>query len=133
DLDPQLVIEKATNGADADAPPGLLVRAGASITWTYQISNTGIVTIANVVVTDSIAGVTPVYVSGDNGNMVLDLGESWRFLATGVAAAGQYSNVGSVRGVAADGDVATAADPSHYFGVMSGLALRKDVSQPIIV
>src|SRR5690606_38670536 len=121
DLDPQLVIEKTTNGVDADAPPGLLVRAGASITWTYQISNTGIVTMANVVVTDSIDGVTPVYVSGDNGNEILDLGESWRFLATGVATAGQYGNVGSVQGVAADGDVATATDPSHYFGVISGL------------
>lgn len=134
DLDPALSIQKSTNDVDADDPPGPYVRVDAGVTWTYQIANTGIVTIANLSVTDSVPGVTPVYVSGDsNGDDVLDLDEVWRFTATGTAVAGQYSNVGAVSGIGPDGDVANASDPSHYFGIQPGIDLHKSVDQATVL
>lgn len=118
DLDPILTIEKATNGQDADTPPGPTIAVGAPVTWTYVVRNTGPVTATNITVTDNVAGVTPVYVSGDaNNNGVLEQSETWLYQATGVAVAGQYSNIGTVRGVGPDGDVVTDQDPSHYFGL----------------
>lgn len=133
DRDPELVIQKSTLGFDADSPPGPLVRPGDPITWTYRITNTSQVTLTSVIVTDSVAGVTPVYVSGDNGDTVLDPGESWLYQAVGVAVSGQYANVGFAQGVAADGDVARVSDPSHYFGVLSGIGIEKTVDRPVIV
>jgi len=133
DLDPEMVIEKSTLGFDADSPPGPLVRPGDPITWTYRITNTSQVTLTSVIVTDSVAGVTPVYVSGDNGDNVLDPNESWIFQAVGVAVSGQYANVGFAQGHAADGDVARVSDPSHYFGVLAGIGIEKTVDRPVIV
>lgn len=118
DLDPVLTIKKATNGEDADTPPGPVIRVGAPVTWTYVVRNTGPVTATNVTVTDNVAGVTPLYVGGDvNNNGVLEQSETWNYQATGLAIAGQYSNTGTVRGTGPDGDVVTAQDPSHYFGL----------------
>ena len=38
---PAIDIEKATNGQDADTPTGPTIQAGADVTWTYVITNTG--------------------------------------------------------------------------------------------
>ncbi len=85
-LHPSIVINKTTNGADADQPPGPLVRAGNAVLWTYAITNTGVITIANVTVSDNITGVTPIYVSGDSNNdNILDPGETWIYTATETA------------------------------------------------
>jgi len=112
-----LALEKATNGFDADNPPGPILIPGDPVTWTYAVSVTGQVTVANVVVTDSVSGVTPVYVSGDsNGNSLLEPGEQWLFQAVGVAVEGQYANLGMATGVTTLGDSVQASDPSHYFG-----------------
>ena len=32
-------IEKATNGVDADAPPGPLLPPGSAVTWSYVVTN----------------------------------------------------------------------------------------------
>ena len=37
-------------------------------TWTYTLSNTGDLTATAVIVTDSVAGVMPIYQAGDNGD-----------------------------------------------------------------
>ncbi|MBN1783241.1 hypothetical protein JW948_19050, partial [bacterium] len=44
---PQIHIEKATNGQDADAPTGPTVNAGSTVTWTYAVTNPGNVPISN--------------------------------------------------------------------------------------
>lgn len=130
---PEIVIEKATNGVDADSPPGLYVRPGDPITWTYRITNTGPISLTGISVTDSVAGVTPVYVSGDVGNDgVLEVGESWLYQAAGVAVGGPYANVGTVNAGAANGDTASDTDPSHYFGAVPGLSLGKS-AQPTVI
>jgi len=133
DLDPVLTIEKATNGQDADTPIGPLVHVGEPITWTYVVRNTGQVTATNVTVTDNISGVTPVYLSGDlNNNNALEVGEVWTYRATGSAIAGQYSNLGTVTGQGPDGEIATAQDPSHYFGLAGAIAIVKTPSASLV-
>ena len=36
---PGIDIEKATNGSDADHPPGPFLPVGGAVTWTYLVSN----------------------------------------------------------------------------------------------
>ena len=55
--DPSITIEKSTNGADADAPPGPFVPLGDPVDWTYDVTNTGNVTLSQIDVTDD-QGVT---------------------------------------------------------------------------
>ena len=38
---PQLVVEKATNGFDADAPAGPWIAPGGGVVWTFEVRNTG--------------------------------------------------------------------------------------------
>ncbi|WP_321418391.1 hypothetical protein [uncultured Methanomethylovorans sp.] len=116
-------IEKYTNGEDADNAPGPYVGIGSTVTWTYNVTNTGNVNLTSVVVSDNM-GVIPTYVSGDNGNSILEVGESWIYNATGVATAGQYANIGNVT---ADykGTPVTDEDPSHYFGSSTAIDIEK--------
>lgn len=109
---PAVDIEKATNGADADAPPGATVAPGAPITWTYLVTNTGQVALTNLVVTDDIEGqvcVTP----------TLAAGASFRCELGGAAMEGIYANIATVTAESAGGDVSDS-DPSHYTGATAG-------------
>ncbi len=107
---PSIVIQKATNGEDADTPTGPLIPVGGAVTWTYVVTNTGNLPLTQVVVTD------------DQGVVVtcpkdtLALQESMICTGTGIAVEGQYANVGSVVGVPPTGTPVTSSDPSHYFG-----------------
>jgi hypothetical protein len=113
-------IVKLTNGADSNSTPGLPVNAGSTITWTYNVLNTGNVPLSNVTVTDSDPSVHPVYQSGDaNANGKLDIGETWKFTAIGTAIVGQYANTGTARGTDATGTIAaplSATAVDYYFG-----------------
>ena len=100
---PQIDIEKVSTGAPNDNPTapdednedsenGLgvpVLPPGATVTWTYRVTNTGVVTIplADVTVTDSVAGVNPVRALPDfvgNDDNDLEPAEEWKFEATGV-------------------------------------------------
>ncbi|MBK8050932.1 MAG: DUF11 domain-containing protein [Anaerolineales bacterium] len=83
DLDGAVVIKKATNGFDADTMTGPILDVGAPVIWSYAITNTGTVTLAQVSVTDD-RGVTPIRLGG-SGNE-LGLGETWYY--TGRCGAG---------------------------------------------
>ena len=120
-------IEKSTNGQDADSPTGPLVAVGELITWLYEVTNTGNVGLDDVVVTDN-QGVFPTYQSGDDGDGVLDPSETWIFRATGIATAGQYGNLGTVVAKGPEGAQVTDEDPSHYFGVTSGIDIEKSTN-----
>lgn len=87
-----VTLKKFTNGADADDPnnPDVpLLAPGALVTWTYVVENHGDshVPRAQVIVTDTQAGVTPTFTSVVVGNAdtILDPGETWRYTATGTA------------------------------------------------
>jgi uncharacterized repeat protein (TIGR01451 family) len=125
-VQPSVVIKKFTNGHDADEQPGLFVPVGSAVTWTYIVTNTGNVPLTDVAVTDNVAGVTPLFVSGDtNNNSVLDVGEVWIYEATGIAIVGQYGNIGTVIGTTPTGDKPTDEDPSHYFGSNPAIRITK--------
>ena len=88
---PGISIIKYTNGQDANEPilPGVpQIPPGATVTWTYDVENTGNVSFAkeDVVVTDS-QGEVPLFDSvlvGDDDDF-LDPGEIWQYKATGIA------------------------------------------------
>jgi len=89
---PAISIVKRTNGADANDPNGAgvpVIPAGATVTWTYTVTNTGATHIprASVVVTDNVTGVTPTFSSeqSGNGDNTFDPGEVWIYQATGAA------------------------------------------------
>ena len=103
---------------DADAPPGLEVKIGSTVTFTYIVKNTGDTALSNVVLTDDrIATVT--YVSGDtDGDGKLDTNESWTYRATEVAQSGTIKNTATVTATDSVGGVAkvTDQDDAYYTG-----------------
>jgi large repetitive protein len=118
---PELVLEKATNGLDADTPPGPYIQVGSPVTWTYAVTNTGNVTLTQVAVTDD--QVLQV-------NCLLETlapGQSMTCTASGYAALGQYANEGRVEGLPPAGLAVSATDLSHYFGGQPAIALQKRV------
>ena len=130
----QIGIEKATNGEDADTPPGPSVPVGDPVTWTYVVTNPGDFHIGEVVVTDD-QGVSPVLQGGDtNGDTFLDPGEVWTYQATGSSTAGQYANTATVTGTAGvELDTAlTDSDPSHYFGVVASIDIVKTPDAAVV-
>ena len=127
-VNPAIHLVKLTNGTDNNAAPGPMAAVGSTVTWTYTVTNTGNVPLTNVIVTDD-RGVVPVYQNGDaNSNGLLDLTETWVYTATGIAVAGQYTNLGTASGRDSTGAVltpVTSTDPDHYFGVNPAIHLVK--------
>ncbi|MEN8040328.1 MAG: SdrD B-like domain-containing protein [Actinomycetota bacterium] len=122
--DPGIEIAKSTNGEDADTAPGPYVSVGASVNWAYEVTNTGNVDLSAVSVSDD-QGLTPTFASGDDGDGILNPGETWVFEATGTAGFGQYANIGSATAAPPVGPDVTDEDPSHYFGTDSSIAIDK--------
>ena len=114
---PSLSLEKRTNGQDADGPTGPVVVVGSTITWTYEVTNTGNVTLTNIAVTDDKAGTIGTIPT-------LGVGASATLTKTGAAVAGQYSNVGKAE-TTYSGQTVTATDPSHYYGAQPSIGLAK--------
>src|SRR4029079_3899998 len=123
-------IVKFVNGQDADSPTGPHVPAGGTVTFTYVVTNTGTVPLANVVVTDDKLGPIPGPASGDaNGNGLLDPTETWTYTATATALAGPQTNLATVTGQDANtGAPATDNDPANYFGDAPGINIVKFVN-----
>ncbi|MBK6954504.1 MAG: hypothetical protein IPH27_03090 [Actinomycetales bacterium] len=142
---PSVALKKFTNGQDADTPTGPNIPVGGAVLWRYELRNTGDRPMVGVSITDD-AGTpaTPAddwtmtkasgYVSGDTDNDgALDLTEVWVFQRTGVAVEGQYANLAAVTAQAADNANQPIAalgsytddDPSHYWGLTSGLTMKK--------
>jgi hypothetical protein len=129
DANPEIAIEVSTNGDDADAPTGPYVELDGAVTWTYVVTNPGDLPLSSVSVSDD-RGVTPVLQSGDDGDGILDTTETWTYLASGTAAAGQYSNTGSVSADSPFGVSVSASDSSHYFGSAPGITIDVATSGP---
>ena len=119
--DPSLSINKVTNGVDK---PEIL--AGSDFTWTYMVNNTGNVDISNInVVHDQ--GMPMNYISGDDGDNILEVGETWVYERTGTATEGVDSNVGTVTGDYTNDNGITesleASDSSDYFGTAPAISI----------
>ncbi|MCB0095743.1 MAG: choice-of-anchor E domain-containing protein [Caldilineaceae bacterium] len=113
---PAIDIEKSTNGADADLPPGPYIPMGDPVTWEYVVTNTGDMTLTDVTVTDSqgVVVTCPKHILAPVEVMICT--------GQGIAALGQYANTGTVVGQPVDefdiprGAPVTDADDSHYYG-----------------
>jgi hypothetical protein len=116
------VLEKHTNGQDADEMPGAYVVAGQPVTWTYVVTNTGNVALTGVLVSDDQgpAITCPGATLQPSATMVCT--------ATGAAATGPYTNTGWVEALPALGGVVTDTDPSHYYGMVLALTLQKSTN-----
>lgn len=108
---PAVRIEKSTNGEDADEAPGPRVLVGTNVSWEYVVTNTGTVTLNNIVVTDD-RNVTVTCPTN-----TLTPGQSMTCTGSGQATQGQYRNVGTVNASSASGNVSDT-DASHYFGYL---------------
>jgi len=106
--DPDVDIEKSTNGVQADGPTGPAIAPGLPVTWTYEVTNTGNTALADATVTDSDLSVTVIcdlntdgtFDPVSEGNVIAHLnpGESRSCQATGIAGVGQYTNTASISG-----------------------------------
>lgn len=106
---PAVDIKKSTNGEDADNAPGPTIVVGSAVTWQYVVTNTGTIQLTNVTVVDDKG------VAVSCPSKTLAAGQSMTCSGSGVAIAGQYSNLGTVTADSTGGSV-TDSDASHYFG-----------------
>ena len=111
-------IEKATNSEDADTPTGPEILVGETATFTYVVTNTGNVSLMNVTVTDDQLGPITNIIDQGNGDLILDVGESWTYEASITVTAGQYANQGTVTALSPREVTAIDHDPSHHLGVL---------------
>ena len=114
--DVSILVEKSTNGVDADVAPGPSILIGEPVTWTYRVTNSGQVALTDVTVTDDQG------VAVSCPKETLAPGESMNCSAQGTALAGLYRNLGTATGRTSCQNVRNS-DPSHYTGV--GLWLEK--------
>ncbi len=103
---------------------------GDTVTYIFDVSH-GVSSdgspIATVVIDDDHVGV-PAYQSGDDGDGVLELGETWQYSATSVVQPGDpntLTNIVVVRGNDADGQLTTDAD-THSLDVAYAPVLAVD-------
>jgi hypothetical protein len=87
---PHIKIVKLTNGVDANNPDAAgvpQIAPGATVTWTYAVTNDGVVDIpeSDITVTDNIVGAVSVIVNKGNGDAILSPGETWLYQKTGIA------------------------------------------------
>ena len=116
---PRITIVKKTNGTDNDAAPGPTVAVGSTVTWTYLVTNTGNVTLNPVTVTDDKVGAITCPATS------LASGASMTCTKTGIAVAGQYTNIGTVTGKPPTGSNVTASNPDNYFGSAPAITILK--------
>ena len=116
--EPAIDLEKATNGADADEPPGPFIPIGTPVTWTYVATNTGNVPLSGLVVVDDVLGTITC------PQTTIAPQASVTCTATGTAEAGPYANDATATAVGA-GQTVTDSDPSHYTGAVPGIDVEK--------
>ncbi|PWS38718.1 hypothetical protein DFH01_05515 [Falsiroseomonas bella] len=132
-LTPVIEVVKTTSGdVNVAGTDGITLLAGSDVFWTYAVTNTGPVDLTNIVLNDDVEGAITNLVSGDDGDNVLEVGETWIYKASGTAVLGDYDNVATVTGQFTDG-LGTATDvqdtdPSSYVGVRPDVDIEKLVS-----
>ena len=137
-------IEKAINAVDplnptvaedADFATGPVLPVGASVVWTYLVTNQTSTPLANVTVIDNNGtpgdasdDFAPKLIGGDlNGNSLLDPGEVWLYSSEDIAYSvvqGQYVNVASVSATTVDDVTVMGDDRNHHLGSV-GLEIEK--------
>lgn len=116
--DPQLTLTKKGNDALAPtAADAVIVAADSTVTFSYEITNSGNVPLTGVALTDDKLGT----ISDPSFDGTLDVDESVTLIATGPVAAGAYVNIATATSAAAP----DATDEWHGFGATTGLTIVK--------
>lgn len=102
---------------DADVPTGPFVPNGTNPRFRFTVTNTGLVPLTNVQVTDNVYGLI-----GTIANLAHDAFSSW--IIIGTWASGQQVN--TVTATCNEG--VSATDPAYWFGVSPAIAIEKYVS-----
>jgi hypothetical protein len=106
---PKIGLEKTTNDVQADTGRGPELALSQAVTWSYAVTNLGDEALENVQLTDDREGAIAC------PKTTLAVGESMTCVKTGVAAMGDYRNMGTVTGKGAlSGKPANDDDPSAY-------------------
>jgi uncharacterized repeat protein (TIGR01451 family) len=121
-------IVKSVNGDDANSPTGPVVSVGDSLSFTYEVTNTGNSEISNVSVTDNVLGAITSFTGDDDSDGKLDTNETWLYTQSATATAGQVTNTGTVTGTDAANTPVSDDDPANYFGAQSGIRIVKSVN-----
>lgn len=119
---PGIHLKKYTNGLDADDPPGAYIPVGDPVEWTYVVTNTGNLTLNQIVVTDDPTQTVSC------PQTTLAPGDEMTCSATGTAVRGQYENLATATAVDAASQTVSDTDPSHYFGYIVGIDLEKSTN-----
>lgn len=122
---PGINVIAAVESQDANSPPGPVVTPGSPVNFTYIVTNTGNMTLSNVVVSDdngtpgnAADDFNPIYLAGDtNSDNQLQQGETWVFFAARTAIAGQYTGIGTASGQDSIAQIATDSDATNYLGI----------------
>ena len=97
--EPGIDLEKATNTIDADTPTGPFVdTAAGTVTWTYEITNTGNVPLFDLTLSDDIEGA----VTCSHPQPLLAGASTTCTLTAASVVGGQYANVGTIVGTPVD-------------------------------
>jgi hypothetical protein len=118
--EPQIDIEQAVNGSDADSLDlAISVQENQQLSWTYKVINTGNVELTEIQVKDNMLGA----IECPQDDLVV--GESMTCTAYGAAAVGEFSHEACAKGdyltyedagvtVTTSGD----CDTSYYIGTL---------------
>ncbi|ADL12660.1 DUF7507 domain-containing protein [Acetohalobium arabaticum] len=123
DVEKEVSNDNGTTWFDADDPPGPNVVQGTAPQFRFTVTNTGNVTLTNVVVSDDVFGQIATIPS-------LAPGESQQFIQVGTWVLGQQVNTATATGDF-DGQTVSDTDPAHWVGVEAPTAaidVEKEVS-----
>ncbi|MFC2078075.1 hypothetical protein ACFLTM_04630 [Candidatus Bipolaricaulota bacterium] len=144
DLDADPVLANDDHPIDVSYAPALGIEkigpssasVGSTITYTYNVTNDDTIDdgspISDVSVSDSL-GFPVAYFSGDDGDGLLETGETWTFTGSYVVQPADdepLANTGTARGVDGDGDAVDATDSHTVVDVLHAPAIALEKSGP---
>lgn len=135
--EPAITLVKKTDGTDVAQGPGPQLPVGSGVTWTYEVTNTGNVTLDDVTVVDADESGADIDVTCPA--TALAAGAHTTCTASGAAIKGQYHNSATATGTPVDAngdpidvDKPTATDESWYYGVTTDLTLLKTGDKTVV-
>lgn len=104
-----------------------VVRSGDTVTYTYVVSNTGENALSNVTLTDDKCSNVEFVNGDDDGDVLLDLDETWTFTCE-QALTEDTTNVATVVGTDPDGDTVDDTDDAFVDVINPGIAIDKSAN-----
>ena len=127
---PSINLEKYTEGQDADTSPGPQLKAEDSVSWLFEVINTGDVDLTNIQVTD--LQLLPTESESKVVCVISDLAINERKTCSfsDVVVEGQYENLGKVTADAVGGVIVSDEDMSHYEGIPASSLTSQPRARP---